>query len=218
MKRFTKHVRVQLMRGVIAAIPLALSVLAVAMLYRTIDRRIAPPVEDLLGYHIPGLGIILMLIALYMLGSIASSVMGRQALNLIERVMRRLPIVRTTYQVGKQLSAVLSLPERQVFKRAVLVEYLSPGMWTLGFVTGSLTPANTQAEALLKVFIPTPPNPTSGTLVLVPESRAYDPGWTVEEALHAVISAGMIGPNVLRFPPIAGTKGSDPMPTPDDST
>ena len=102
------------------------------------------------------------------------------------------------YQVGKQLSATLSLPERQVFKRAVLVEYLKPGMWTVGFVTGMVVDRSQNNETILKVYIPTPPLPTSGTMVLVKQSQTRDPGWTVEEAMKVVISGGIIGPDYIK--------------------
>jgi len=100
--------------------------------------------------------------------------------------------------VGQQLGATLSLPEKQVFKKAVLVEYLKPGMWTIGFVTGEVTDRKSHDERLLKVYIPTPPNPTSGTLVVVRETQIRDPGWTIDEALKAVLSGGIIGPEELR--------------------
>jgi len=88
------------------------------------------------------------------------------------------------------------LPEKQVFKKAVLVEYLKPGMWTLGFVTGTLMDKK-QNERFLKVFVPTPPNPTSGTMVVVKESQIRDPGWSIEQALNTVLSAGIIGPEEI---------------------
>jgi len=103
----------------------------------------------------------------------------------------------TIYKVGRQLATTLSLPETKVFKRAVLVEYLKPGIWTIGFVTGKVIDKTHDGEVLLKVFVPTPPNPTSGTVV-VRESETRDPGWSVEEALKSVISAGVIGPAEIR--------------------
>ena len=80
----------------------------------------------------------------------------------------------------------------------VLVEYLKPGIWTLGFVTGTVIDTINKNERLLKVFVPTPPNPTSGTMVIVREAETRDPGWSIEEALNAVISGGIIGPTELR--------------------
>ncbi len=154
--------------------------------------------DRFLGFKFPGLGILLVLVALYILGLLASNVVGKRLFGLLERMTNYIPLIKTTYKVGKQLGATLSLPEKQVFKRAVLVDYLKPGIWTIGFVTGEVIDRKHNDEKLLKVFVPTPPNPTSGTMVVVRESETRDPGWTVEEAVNAVISGGIIGPEELR--------------------
>lgn len=123
---------------------------------------------------------------------------GKQILGFFERIANRIPLIKTTYRVEKQLGVNLSLPEKEIFKRAVLVEYLKPGIWTIGFVTGEIIDRKSNDERLLKVFIPTPPNPTSGTMVVVRESQTRVPGWSTEEALEAVISGGIIGPSEFR--------------------
>jgi uncharacterized membrane protein len=92
----------------------------------------------------------------------------------------------------------------------VLVEYLKPGMWTIGFVTGALIDKHTN-ERLLKVFVPMPPNPISGTMIVVRESQTRDPGWTIEEALKAVISGGMISPAAVKE--VAEDKGAEQVNT-----
>ena len=188
MKRIAAHVRTHIFRGFLAIIPIALSFLAIRFLYVAIDRRITRWVE----VPIPGLGILILLVLLYALGLVASNVIGHRILNLVEKVTRRIPLVKTTYEVGKQLASTLSVPGKEVFKRAVLVEYLKPGIWTLGFVTGTILDRSAN-ETLLKVFIPTPPNPTSGTMVIVRESQTRDPGCTIEEAVKTVVSGGIIG-------------------------
>ena len=86
----------------------------------------------------------------------------------------------------------------KVFKRAVLVDFLKPGIYTIGFVTGTIIDKKNNDEIFLKVFVPTPPMPTSGTMVIVRESQTRDPGWTIEEAMKSVISGGIIGPTELR--------------------
>ena len=189
------HFKKFIFRGLIAIIPPALVVFVVHLLYVGIDKRATGLVEDLFGFSIPGLGIILVVLILYLLGFVASNFVGRKLFSLLEYVVKRIPLINTTYQVGKQLSTTLSLPEKQVFKRAVLVEYLKPGIWTVGFVTGSIVDRSQNNEILLKVYIPTPPVPTSGTMVLVREVQTRNPGWTIEEAMKVVISGGIIGPD-----------------------
>ena len=198
MKSLFRHIRAYIFRGLLAIVPLALSFFSLKILYAGIDKRVTLMIEKYLGFTFPGLGVLLVLVTLYVLGLVASNVIGRQIFGFVEGIANRIPLVKTTYQVGRQLAVTLSLPQRQVFKRAVLVEYLKPGMWTIGFVTGTIIDKNNNGETLLKVFVPTPPNPTSGTMVAVKESQTRDPGWSIEEALKSVISAGVIGPTEIR--------------------
>ena len=210
MKTLLKHLKTYILRGLLAIIPLALTAFAVNLLYTVIDKRITGVVEKFIGFSFPGLGFILLLVVLYLLGLIVSNVVGRQIFRLVGGIAKRIPLVKTTYNVGRQLSSTLSLPEKQVFKRAVLVEYLKPGMWTIGFVTGTLIDQNSN-ERLLKVFVPMPPNPISGTMIVVRESQTRDPGWTIEEALKAVISGGMISPAEIKE--VAEGKGKEQLNT-----
>lgn len=196
MRGILRHIRTYIVRGVVASIPFVLTFFVLRFLYLGIDRRIMGLIEEAVGFSIPGLGILLLLIVLYLLGLIASNIVGRQFFSLVERITNRIPLVKTAYQVGKQLSETISMSERQVFRRAVLVEYLKPGIWTVGFVTGSVIDKE-NGEKLLKVFIPMPPNPVSGVMVIVRESQTRDPGWTIEQAIRSVISGGIIGPEEI---------------------
>ena len=198
MRQFLRHLKIYIFRGILAVIPLALTIFVVRLLYIGIDKRVTGWIVQFIGFTIPGLGILLVGITLYIVGIIASRMIGKQLFNWIERITSRIPLIRTTYQIGKQLSDTLSLPEKHVFRKVVLVDYLKPGIWTIGFVTGTIIDKKNNDEKLLKVFVPTPPNPTSGTMVVVKESETRDPGWTVEEAMRAVISGGIIGPNEIK--------------------
>jgi len=198
MKSIFKHLKRYIFRGLLAVIPLGLTAFAIKILYTTIDKRITGLIAEVIGFSFPGLGVLLLVAALYFLGLIVSNVMGRQIFGLLERIANRIPLVKTTYNVGRQLSSSLSLPEKQVFRRAVLAEYLKPGIWTISFVTGTIIDKENNDEVLLKVFIPTPPNPISGTMVVVRQSQTRDPGWSIDEALKAVISGGVIGPAEIR--------------------
>lgn len=209
MKTLLKHLKTYMLRGLLAVIPLALTALAIQILYTVIDRRVTGLVEKFIGFSFPGLGVILLLVVLYLLGLIVSNVVGRQFFRLVAGIANRIPLIKTTYKVGRQLSSTLSLPERQVFKRAVLVEYLKPGMWTIGFVTGTLMDKSNNEEVLLKVFVPTPPNPISGTMIVVREFQTRDPGWSIEEALKAVISGGVISPAEIKE--VGEDKGNDTL-------
>lgn len=192
------HFKSYFTRGLLATIPVTLTALAIYILYNTVDRRVGSIFERFWGIHIPGLGILAVLIILYLTGLIISNTLGRQIVRFAEKLTARIPLIKTTYKIGQQLTKTLSLPENQIFKQAILVEYLKPGMWTIGFITGTLVDHVRGGTTYLKVFIPTPPNPTSGTMVLVKKENTIDPGWTVTEALETVISAGIIGPGQIK--------------------
>ena len=197
MKGLLYHMKKFVVRGILAIIPLALSIFVIKLLYVNIDKRVVGLLDRTIGFSFPGLGIVLSVAVLYLLGLVASNIAVKKILGLIEDITGRLPFIKTTYQVGKQLADTLSLSERQVFKRAMLVDYLKPGIWTIGFVTGKIIDRKNNDEVLLKVFVPTPPNPTSGTMVVVKESETRDPGWSIEEAIRAVVSGGIIGPSEI---------------------
>jgi len=194
-----RHFRSYVLRGLLALIPLALTTLVLYLIYAYVDRQAAGMLRRLFGVAPPGVGLLAVLLLLYVTGLVASNVVGRWLIRATERVAERVPLLGATWRVGRQIAHSLSLPEGQLFRRVALVPYLTPGQWTVGFVTGTLRDEAT-GEKLLKVYVPTPPNPTSGTIVLVPEAHARDPGWTVEEALQTVISGGLIGPTRIGSP------------------
>ncbi len=196
MKKIFRHLRRYIIRGTLASIPLILSFLLIRFLYLAVDQRVAGVIQRVLGLKIPGLGLLLVLFLLYLIGILVSHWAGRQAFSLIEKVTTRLPLIKTIYLLGKGIAEAFSLPEKQAFQKAVLVEYFRPGVWTVGFVTGFLVEKQS-GERWLKLFIPTTPNPTSGFMAMVRESQVRPLSWSVEEAVKAVISGGMIGPESL---------------------
>jgi len=197
MKKIFRHLKIYIFRGLLAIIPLALSFLVIRFLYIAVDQRVARFIERFAGFRIPGLGLLLVLVMLYLLGLVASNWAGRQAFGLVERVTKRIPLIKTIYQLGKQLGAAFSLPEKQVFKRVVMVEHFKPGVWSIGFVTGVLQDKKGGEEKLLKLFIPTAPNPTTGFMVVVKESQIRNLEWSITDAMNAVISGGIISPQKL---------------------
>ena len=195
--RLFSHIRRFVIRGTLALIPILLPVFAVYLLYGFIDRRLVGLVDKTLHVRFPGLGIVLLVVVLYLFGLIASNIIGRKVLEGLESLTERIPIINTAYRIGKQLSGTLSLPEKQIFRRPILVPYAFRGMWQVGFVTGEVT-TETTGEVLLKVYVPTPPNPTSGFVYFIAESETRDPGWSVEEAMQCILSGGLIGAPTIK--------------------
>ena len=200
MKKFLGHVRVYIFRGLLAIIPLLLSFIAITILYRLIDRQVMSFLDQFIQIRqIPGMGILLVLVCLYFVGLIVSNVIGLQVFHFIEKVSKRIPIVKAIYAVGKQLSESLSTVEgdKKAFQKAVLVDCNNNGIWTIAFVTGMVKDQQT-GENLVKVFVPTVPNPTTGFIFFLKISQIRDMGWSVEEAVKAVVSAGIISPPEIK--------------------
>lgn len=203
MSRLFKNIKKYTLRGFISLLPLALVYFVIRFLYLSIDQHLMHFVSQYTGINLPGLGILLIFIFLYLTGHLSSRLLGKWILNGFENIARKIPIIGTTYVVGKQISNSLLLPEKQVFNKVVLVDYLKEGIYTIGFITGSIKEIKT-GRKLLKVFIPTPPNPTTGTMVIVDEKEVIDPGWTVDEGFRTVISGGIIGPTDIEMKKMIG--------------
>jgi uncharacterized membrane protein len=197
MTRFLRHLRNFILRGFLAVIPLALSYFVLRFIYVAIDQRVAVYIEQWTGWKIPGLGLVLVLILLYLLGFAASNWSGRLLFGLIEKASERIPLIKTIYHLGKQLAMAMSASEKQTFKRVVMVEHFRPGVWSVGFVTGHMKDL-TSGMDLLRVFIPTAPNPTAGFMIAVKEDQVRELDWSVADAMNTIISGGMIGPQELK--------------------
>ncbi len=197
MKSFIKHLRLYVLRGLLALIPIGLTIFTIRIIYVFIDKRVMEAVDQYIGYRIPGLGLLLFIVFLYCVGMVTSNVLGKRLFSVLDQITSKIPLAKIAYQVGKQISDTLSLPERQIFKKVVLVDYFKPDSWVIGFVTGEIMDEEF-GETRLKVFIPTVPNPTSGFLVILKESQTKNPNWTVEEAMKMVISGGIIGPEIIK--------------------
>jgi len=198
MKDFFIHIRIYILRGLLAIIPLVLCFLAIKLLYVLIDKQVMTFLAHYIDIRqIPGLGILLLLISLYFIGLIFSNVVGRQIFNFIGNVTERIPIIKFIYSIGKQISDTLSVtdPQKQAFQKAVLINAFNGNGWMLGFVTGSIKDQN--GEELVKVFAPTAPHPLTGIVFIVKPSQILDCGWTVEEAIKMVVSVGIVSPSVI---------------------
>lgn len=200
MKHFITHARNYIFRGLIAIIPILLCAVALQLLYVLIDKKVMGFLNNFVEIrHIPGLGILLVLLSLYLLGLILSNIIGNQFLKFIERVSQKIPIINIIYGIGKQLSQGLSAvdSDKQAFQKAVLIKLNDNGIMVPAFVMNSLINPLTKEEYLF-VLTPTAPTPGSGFVLVVKASQTVDPGWTVEETLKAIVSVGIIAPKEMK--------------------
>lgn len=137
------------------------------------------------------------LVGLYFIGLVTSMVVGRQLINLMERVLARLPLVQTIYGATKRFLETLREPPVSG-QRVVLISFPSPEMKAVGFVTKVMRDPDT-GRSLAAVYVPTSPNPTSGYIEIVPLDDVVQTDWSVEEAMSFVMTGGTNAPEGLRF-------------------
>ena len=141
--------------------------------------------------------VMLTVVALYLLGWAATLVVGRRLIHLFDTLMQRIPLVQTIYGGTKKLLAALQQKPDQLH-RVVLIEFPTPGMKTVGFVTRILTDESTGRQ-LAAVYVPTTPNPTSGYLEIVPVETLISTDWTMDQAMTFIITGGAVAPDRIHF-------------------
>lgn len=197
MKRLFKHLRIYIFRGLLAIIPLGLCYFVVRFIYYAVDDKAARLIERYIGVRIPGLGLFLVLVILYVLGVVAGNWAGKRVFGFIERLMEKIPVVKSIYHLGKQIGGALALPEKKAFRRAVLIDNFRSGLYSIGFVTGEIMDGR-DGVPRLKIFVPTAPNPTTGFMIIAARNEVRELDWTIEEAMNTVVSGGIIGPAEIR--------------------
>lgn len=158
---------------------------------------------------VPGIGIIVMLAGLLLTGVFAANMFGQWWLRQGDRLLSKIPIVRSIYNSVKQVSDTLFSSTGNAFREAVLVQYPRQGSWTMAFVTGR--PGGEVAHYLdpdqyVSVYVPTTPNPTSGFFLMLPRADVVKLAMSVDEALKYVISMGVVAPGGNGIPPPAAAR------------
>ncbi|MBS3918948.1 MAG: DUF502 domain-containing protein [Deltaproteobacteria bacterium] len=201
MKRIFKHLRAKILAGVLVILPLGITIFILKFVYTALDDRvgpIGPQVTHFLFHrelHIPGLGIIIFFLLLYLLGLIATNVMGRKLVGWGDRFFTNLPIVKNIYLSSKQLTDAFSTTRKGAFRQAVFVEFPQEGSFVIGFITNEISDLTPQTK--VTVFIPTAFVPPMGFLLFLPKERVIPSGLTIEEAVKAIMSLGIVTPHAL---------------------
>ena len=198
--------RGRFLAGMVIAAPIAITIYVLQFLISFIDNRVKPllpPIiqpETYTNYAIPGFGVLVMIVALTLLGAVATNLIGRSVISAADRVMTRLPIVRNVYAAFKQLTEVLANNQQASYDRVVLVEYPKLGSWCIGFVSTSAQGEirNRLGVDYIGVFVPTTPNPTSGFLIYVRATECIELDMSVEEGAKMILSAGLIVPEHIQ--------------------
>jgi len=201
--KLVRWIRNRFFTGVIIALPVIATVMGVSWIVQKIDNNVLRFIpgpwnpKTYLGFDIPGLGLIISIILLFLLGVIASNFIGNSVIKAGERLLARVPVVSPVYNALKQIVTTVAQQKDRAFRDVCLLEYPRKGLYAIGFVTADLSgaPAEKLPKGYVCVFVPTTPNPTSGFLLFVKETDIEILDMTPEEGAKMIISGGMVSSN-----------------------
>lgn len=199
---FSQRLRAYLFAGILVTAPIFITFYLAWLFVTFVDGKITPLIpakynpESYLPFALPGLGLVVLVLALMLVGALTAGFFGRMWLRLSERILNQMPVIRNVYSAVKQILETVLAQQSNAFREAVLIEYPRRGIWAIGFITGATKGEvqNLTQEECINVFLPTTPNPTSGFLLFVPKKDIVPLSMTVEEAIKMVISGGIVTP------------------------
>ncbi|NDW43420.1 DUF502 domain-containing protein [Ruegeria sp. PrR005] len=197
--------RASFLTGIVVIAPVGLTIWLFWSLVGWVDSFVLPLVphqfrpEQYIGINLRGVGVIFFFVFTVLVGWIAKGIIGRSLIHYAERLVNRMPVVRSVYSGIKQISETVFAQTERSFEQACLIQYPRRGIWAIGFVSttakGEIADKAETSGRLMSVFVPTTPNPTSGFLLYFPEEDVTILDMTVEDAAKLVISAGLVYPN-----------------------
>ena len=192
--------------GIIVTAPVGITIALALWVINWIDGKIVPLIpqaynpqllfQNYIGIHVPGIGLLVVLVGLTVIGFLAAGLVGRVLVRTGETLLTRMPVIRSVYSALKQIFETVLRSSSRSFREVALIEYPRRGIWAIGFITTTTTGEvqNDIAEDVVNVFLPTTPNPTSGFLLFVPRKDIIVLDMSVEEAIKMVVSAGIVTP------------------------
>lgn len=198
-------VRKYLITGLLIWIPLVITIWVLKLVVDTLDQTLLllPDqwrTENFLGIHVPGLGVILTLVIVFVTGVFATNFLGARLVHVWHEVLHRIPVVNSIYSSVKQISDTLFSSSGQAFRKALLIQWPREGVWTIAFLTGA--PGGDVVNHLrgdyVSVYVPTTPNPTGGYFVMVSKQDVIELDMSVDAALKYIISMGVVAPGQAR--------------------
>lgn len=212
MTRFRRY----LLTGLFIWIPLGVTIFIFQLFIRFMDQLIylfphAWQPLQLVGFNIPGIGVLLALAILLITGFLGSNYLGRWLLGLGAELLEHIPLVRSVYSAAKQISDTMFTNKGKSFSKVVMIRYPQKDTWSLAFQTSeSLGEVNAKMPGhMVSVFVPTTPNPTSGFLLMVPHQDMIELEMSVDDALKMILSLGVIVPSWPKPGQPGDTAGSD---------
>lgn len=210
-RRFGRWLRRRFVVGFLVAFPLVITLFFARFIFGLLDRWFRPISLRFFEVEIPGLGFAIFIVIMFILGILATNILGGRILDFFERRIAGVPLLSPVYQSARQITEAIQIRGSTEFRKVVLLDFPRDGLKSVGFVTREFAGATAfSEEPSALVFVPTTPNPTTGFLVALPqrELRALD--ITVEEGIKLLISGGLLTPAQLLGSAVPAT-ASDPV-------
>jgi len=206
MERVKRAVKKTFIAGLVVVVPIVITIFALFWLFSLLDGFLSPLIYELIGREIPGLGILTEVIIIFLVGMVATNVLGSRVLRWLQDLLNRVPLVKNIYPTIKQIVEAFHPSSSSSFKKVVLVEYPKAGIWVLGFLTSevSLT-GGAGNQRFYSVYLPTN-NLYIGQVALFKPEEVIIPGLTIEEGLKIILSGG------TAFPPMISRREIKPTP------
>ncbi|MGB0844577.1 MAG: DUF502 domain-containing protein [Alphaproteobacteria bacterium] len=152
--------------------------------------------DTYLPFAFPGLGLIVVFLALVIIGFLTANLVGRMTIGFFERILARVPVISNIYKTVKQIFDTVLASRSSSFRKVVLIEYPRKGVWAIAFLAGETAAIVKEGmnEDVVSVFLPTTPNPTSGFFLLIPRNDVRELDMTIEEGVKMVVSSGIVVP------------------------
>jgi uncharacterized membrane protein len=184
--------------GILVIVPLIITYVVLKFFLSSVDGILQPLLVKYLGREIPGLGIVVTIILIFIAGILTRGVLGRGAVNIWERFLTKLPFVRTIYSAAKQLLVSVAEPKESMFKRVVIIPYPRIGMYCFAFAANEVRLDNYGVnDDYVAVFIPSTPTPFTGFLVMVRKAEVLPTNISVEDAVKFIVSGGIVVPESM---------------------
>jgi uncharacterized membrane protein len=195
-RSFGKTLGAQFMTGLLAILPLGISIWILVWVFNTIDDILQPVIFRIWEQNLPGVGFGVTIILIFLIGVFARNVIGHRIIRWGDSLLNKVPVFRLLYRSIRQITTSLSVPDNTGFMQVVLVEFPHKGMKALAFITNEIVDKN--GNKSYSVLIPTAPNPTSGFMEICKEEDIIRTKITVDEAIKMVISAGRVMPTDVK--------------------
>ena len=183
--------------GILIFVPLVITILVIKAIFTFLDSLLLPYLKPYFGYWLPGIGILIIVVMIYLTGLLVTNYIGRKFFQIGENLVLNIPLVKSIYGSVKQIIETFSVKDNHIAKKVVMVQYPKENVWSIGLVNGEIIHPESHEE-MYSILIIAAINPASGFFIMVPKREAIILNITVEEAMKWIVSGGIITPDTFK--------------------